>query len=55
MVDVEARELGAEVEQLGQRAEAESGPRRLEAGGGGEGYSSPSDAGGWQSRRARTV
>ncbi len=31
MGDVEARELGAEVEPLGLRAEAESGPRRLEA------------------------
>ncbi len=30
-VTVEARELGAEVEPLGLRAEAESGPRRLEA------------------------
>ncbi len=30
-VTVEARELGAEVEPLGLRAEVESGPRRLEA------------------------
>ncbi len=30
-VKVEVRELGAEVEPLGLRAEAESGPRRLEA------------------------
>ncbi len=30
-VTVEARELGAEVEPLGLRSEAESGPRRLEA------------------------
>ncbi len=41
-VMVEVRELGAEVELLGLRVEAE------EARGGGKGYSSPGDTGGWQ-------
>ncbi len=52
-VTVEVRELGAEVEPLGLRAEAESGPWRLEAEV--RDNSSPGDAGGWQTHGARTV